>query len=100
MTQFSRSARILHRGFAVELSSRLLTEDWPWGATLHSDTITGNNDEENDAVRATDSTPATRSSPTGDGDVASASPGLQDRGGKTMLGLVVSRAGDSAPTVR
>lgn len=30
MPQFSRNSRISHRGFAVDLSSRLITEAWPW----------------------------------------------------------------------
>lgn len=78
--QLSRSAKVVHRGFAVELSSRLLAEAWTWA---------NNNDSGNGDV----ATPGASPSP---------SPGLAfvDAGGKAMLGLVVARAADTAPTVR
>eukprot|EP00903_Cladosiphon_okamuranus_P012149 g11397.t1 len=79
LAKLSRSAKIVHRGFAVELSSRLLTEAWPWA----------NKNNGNGEI----ATPGASPSP---------SPGLAvvDAGGKTMLGLVVARAADTAPTVR
>lgn len=66
----------------MELSSRLVTESWPWASSNKSD----------------------HGSVIGDGDPASPSPspvvGAVDAGGKAMLGLVVARAADTAPTVR
>ena len=64
----------------MELSSRLLTESWPWASS--------NSDDNGDVA-----TPGAAPSP-------SSGPGVVDAGGKAMLGLVVARAADTAPTVR
>ena len=84
--QFSRNSRISHRGFAVELSSRLIAEAWPWAAA--SDSTSGNKQPalEGSGVASEDPTPN--------------QPSSMDAGGKTMLDLVVARAWDRAPTVR
>lgn len=85
--QLSRSAKILHRGFSVELSSRLLTEDWPWATD-------GRSSADGSGERSAISTPRAN------GDADGSSPCLTDGGGRTMLDLVVARAADTAPTVR
>ncbi|CBJ30347.1 conserved unknown protein [Ectocarpus siliculosus] len=87
LAKLSRSAKIVHRGFSVELSSRLLTEDWPW-ATDDSSSADGSGEG------------AAVSTPRANGDADGPSPCLTDGGGRTMLDLVVARAADTAPTVR
>lgn len=77
----------MHRGFAVELSSRLLTKPWPWanGKDNGNDVgVVGNGD-----VACLSANPTTTPGVT-----------IVDAGGKTMLGLLVARAADTAPTVR
>ncbi|CAM9823437.1 unnamed protein product, partial [Laminaria digitata] len=83
LVKLSRSAKIAHRCVAVELSARLLTETWPWVSR--------------GGVEGGQSSPT---SPSGPGAVETSSPGSGDGGGMAMLGLVVARAGDRAPTVR
>eukprot|EP00752_Nemacystus_decipiens_P008134 g7274.t1 len=85
LAKLSRSAKILHRGFAVELSSRLLTEGWPW--------VSSNDNNSNGNSNGGVASPGASPSP-------SPGPVVVDAGGKTMLGLVVARAADTAPTVR
>ncbi|CAM9107694.1 unnamed protein product [Ectocarpus sp. 4 AP-2014] len=87
LAKLSRSSKIVHRGFSVELSSRLLTEDWPW-ATEDSSSADGSGER------------AVVSTPRANGDADGPSPCLADGGGSTMLDLVVARAADTAPTVR
>ncbi|CAM9604187.1 unnamed protein product, partial [Ectocarpus sp. 12 AP-2014] len=87
LAKLSRSAKIVHRGFSVELSCRLLTEDWPWAT---DDSRSADGSGEGSAV----------STPCANGDGDGPSPCLTDGGGRTMLDLVVARAADTAPTVR
>lgn len=100
-TQFSRNARITHRGFAVELSSRLLAEAWPWESNSGVDSP-GGGERNGSGGRSPVSPTAGDVVPVeGNGDAGESSPGvLADGGGKTMLDVVVARAWDRAPTVR
>lgn len=83
----------------MEVSSRLLTEAWPWVVKSRTD---HSNKEANDATdgQSPISNPVVVSSSNETRLAGVSSPSLQDGGGKTVLNLVVARAVDRAPTVR
>lgn len=80
----------------MELSSRLLTEPWAWAIDNTTNAVVDVDADVDSMARS----PAVSSPVNGNGDGGVPSPGLVEAGGKMMLGLVVARAADTAPTVR